>query len=642
MNHTRVTQLLGLMAGMAAAGNAYAAVVMVGDPTAGAQAADRITVSTTWTANNTYNLQDQIWVMPGATLTIEAGTVIASDTHPSHLGSLAVCKGAQIFVNGTQTNPVIMTSSNDVATWDPLAGHPTGRDPRTGHWRAVCQEWGNLTVMGEAFIGAGPPKYPNNVPTCNVNNVAAMEGLLPASGHESDVLYGGNQDNDDSGSIHYLSLRYGGKVIAVTNELNGLSLGGLGRNTEIDHVDIMNNVDDGIEIWGGTVNLKFLNIWNIGDDCFDVDQGWRGKAQFGLLVQGYSIDAGQGGGIGDNIFEIDGAEDSDAQPVTTCTIYNFTAIGQPIAGDQGTAWRANARVQYRNCIFMDLGEWLIKNDNSDGDAIPDHGYGFNGTLTFCDEWTTAYTEHSLVNACTNPDQRYQAQSAGDSSIHQGFLAEMTDSVFFRNLGQGGAPTGGAYSDSGNIANSAGNCRRGSDSLNVTNNGGSEPTRGNVVAAYVPATPNLNMPIVALGRAADVLMATSVPPNQPERRVNSIDPRAANAATTSISAAPADGFFTPAQYRGAFSPTQNWLCNWTAADAYGFNVPPPAGCALCAADIDGSGSVDVNDLLSVITHWGACPAPCPPHCTGDVAPAGGDCAVNVNDLLSVITTWGPCS
>jgi hypothetical protein len=79
----------------------------------------------------------------------------------------------------------------------------------------------------------------------------------------------------------------------------------------------MNNVDDGIEIWGGTVNLKYFSIWNIGDDSFDVDQGWRGKAQFGLIVQGYSLDANQGSGVGDNVFETDGAEDSDAQPVTT-------------------------------------------------------------------------------------------------------------------------------------------------------------------------------------------------------------------------------------------------------------------------------------------------------------------------------------
>src|SRR5689334_12672411 len=92
-----------------------------------------ITVSTTWTASNTYDLQGQIFVRPGATLTINAGTVVASDTGIG--GSLAVCRGAQIFVNGTQQNPVIMTSTADVATW-------SGGNPKTGVWRAVCNEWG--------------------------------------------------------------------------------------------------------------------------------------------------------------------------------------------------------------------------------------------------------------------------------------------------------------------------------------------------------------------------------------------------------------------------------------------------------------------------------------------------------------------
>jgi hypothetical protein len=149
-----------------------------------------------------------------------------------------------------------------------------------------------------------------------------MEGLVAAFPGDTKVLYGGGNDDDDSGSISYLSLRYGGKVVGLNNELNGLSLGGIGRNTDIHHVEIMNNVDDGIEIWGGTVNLKYFSIWNVGDDSLDIDQGWRGKAQFGLIVQGYSANAAQGSGVGDNCIEIDGAEQSDYQPVTTGTIYN--------------------------------------------------------------------------------------------------------------------------------------------------------------------------------------------------------------------------------------------------------------------------------------------------------------------------------
>src|SRR5262245_6528426 len=133
-----------------------------------------ISTSETWTSDNTYNLQNQIYVLPGASLTIQAGTIVASATlvSPFTGGSLAVCKGGQIFVQGTRTNPVIMTSKNDVATW-------TGGDPKTGTWREACNEWGNLTVMGAGYISANNHGgSTSNIPTPDPNNVAPMEGLI--------------------------------------------------------------------------------------------------------------------------------------------------------------------------------------------------------------------------------------------------------------------------------------------------------------------------------------------------------------------------------------------------------------------------------------------------------------------------------
>jgi hypothetical protein len=504
---------------------ATAMTTMLGAGLAGAAQASEIfvtqdiSVSETWTANNTYNLQDQIYVLPGATLTIEAGTLVASTTNLG--GSLAVCKGAQIFVKGTQADPVIMTSKADVATW-------TGGNPQTGTWREAASEWGNLTVMGAAYISEDA--IAGNVPTPNPNNVGAMEGLVAGFPGDTKVLYGGGDDDDDSGSIHFLSLRYGGKVIGLNNELNGLSLGGIGRDTDIDHVDIMNNVDDGIEIWGGTVNIKYFNIWNVGDDCFDVDQGWRGKAQFGLLVQGYSVDAAQGSGVGDNCFETDGAENSDWQPVTTAVIYNVTAVGQPVDGDQGTAWRDNARVQYRNSIFMDLGEQLVKIDNVDGDG--GQGYGFNGTLSWAQTWTTDFDQYSTVNAPPDPENYYKSQTSGK-------LAEIKDSVFFRNL------FATAYDE-------------------ATNRGVFDPANNNVL---IPGFDDADSPIKVLTRGAPVSKGgkTMLP-------VIDINPRPANEALVSVAGAPGDGFFTPAYYRGGFAPgnSQTWITDWTAAYAFGFS------------------------------------------------------------------------
>jgi len=535
MKNIKIALTLGILAGLAFAGAADAATDVP---------ASDISTSTTWTkANSPYRLKGQVYVTNGASLTIEAGVIVAS--LPADQGSLAITRGSKIYVMGTKDEPVIMTSTNDTNAGD---------GPGSGTWREACLEWGNLTVMGDALIANS--YISGNTATPTGLNESPMEGLTDPVKR----LYGGDNDEDDSGEIHYLSLRYGGKVIGLANELNGLSLGGIGRATDIDHVEIMNNVDDGIEIWGGTVNLKYVSIWNIGDDSFDVDQGWRGKAQFGLIVQGYSIDASQGSGVGDNCLEIDGAEDSDAQPVTTASIYNFTVIGQPATsngGDGGTTWRDNARVQYRNCIFMNVGGKVVRFDNLDGDGA--QGYGHNGTLSWAATWTTDYSHShdwaSTVNrygasepAATDfrhPQMLYQAQVDGK-------LAEIKDSVFFQNANSA------AYTEA---------TARGV--FDVANNNVQEPA---------------NSPIQGITRLLNG-GAGETKGGHTMYRVLSLNPCAANDALTSVNTAPADGFFTPVKFRGAFSKDNNWLAGWTAADEFGLIVT-----AMNAADPTATGEL----------------------------------------------------
>jgi len=505
------------------------------------QVTNDIAVATTWTCDNTYNLQNQIFVLPGASLTIEAGTVVATTPTPNGSGAIAVSTGAQIFVNGTCECPVIMTSTSDVATW-------VNGDPKTGTWREAANEWGNLTIMGAGYVSENAT--PGNVPTCDANNQAQMEGLLAAFPGDPKVQYGGGDDDDDSGSISYLSLRYGGRVLGLTNELNGLSLGGIGRGTDIHHVDIMNNVDDGIEVWGGCVNLKHFSIWNIGDDSLDIDQGYRGKIQFGLIVQGWSLDAAQGSGVGDNCIETDGAENSDWQPVTTTTMYNMTVVGQSISGDGGTAWRDNARVQYRQCLFTKLGERLVRFDNIDGDGA--QGYGHNGTLDWPSTWTTPFDQvPAHPNDC--PPGTYKAQSSGN-------LAEIKDSVFYDNNASN------AYTE----AEARG-------VVDLSQPFDQQPC-DNVLEP--PASP-----IVRIARGAPQIKG-----GLPVQQVTSLDPRAQNDATTSVGTAPNDGFFTPVGYRGAFSPTHNWLCSWTAADAFGFLQNTGGPTVYCTAKTSSAGCV----------------------------------------------------
>ncbi len=620
---------LAMMTGLAAAGSAGA--VDIGNPTPGSQAEDLLEGDHVWTANNTYNLVDQIFVMPGASLTIEAGTVVASVPTANGSGSLAVTRGGRIYVLGTECNPVIMTSTADVATW-------TGGDPATGTWREAANEWGNLTVMGDGLISAshfgGQPVGDNTKDPSGLNE-KQMEGLVAGFPGDTKVLYGGDNDDDDSGTIGYVSIRYAGRVVGLGNELNGLSLGGIGRETDIHHVEIMNNVDDGIEVWGGTVNLKYFSIWNIGDDSFDVDEGWRGKAQFGLIVQGYSRNAPQGSGVGDNCFETDGAEDSDAQPVTTAVIYNVTTIGQPFGGDHGSAWRDNARVQYRKAIFMDLGERLVSFDNVDGDGA--NGYGFNGTLSWADTWTTDW-DHSLdlgstVNGCigcspgefNSPEVLYQAQVDGR-------LAEITDSVFFNNL------HASAYTES--------------NARGVTIGGDDAPALSNYVIASSPITSLTRQVVEFCDETADCPTGTTctggiceISPGVPYpgqlrgslimQRVTEIDPRPANEALTCRFPAPDDGFFTQADYRGAFGPNENWLVGWTAADAYGMVAAPAQQCPW---DCDGSGdgNSNVSDLLALLGQYDP---QAPVVCEGGES-CDFDCngCVDVTDLLKLLAHY----
>ena len=522
-------QGLALLAtGFATVGTASAAEVLV---------TSDITTSTTWTANNTYNLQQQIFVRNGATLTIEPGVIIASDTDIG--GSLAVARGSQIQALGTAADPIIFTSKADVATW-------TGGNPQTGVWREAANEWGNLTLMGRGYISENA--VGGNVPTPNANNEGIMEGL--ASGPNR---YGGGNDDDDSGTLSYVSLRYGGKVLGLNNELNGLSLGGIGRGTDIKCIEIMNNVDDGIEIWGGCVGIKYFSIWNIGDDSFDVDQGWRGYAQFGLIVQGYSLDANQGSGVGDNIFETDGGEDSDWQPTTTATIYNCTVIGQPVGGDHATAWRDNARVQYRNMVIQDIGDDLVAFDDVDGDGA--NGYGHNGTLSWAATWTTDW-DQTPPHANDPPGNYYDFYKAHFS----GKLAEITDSVFFR-IG---------------------------DTSEATNRG-VLPGNGSNNNVLIAGSNDADAPVTSVTRGPQVTKGGQI-----MFPVVGLDPRPANEALVSADGAPnGHEFFQRKLYRGGFEPTgPTWLCGWTASDAFGFtsnSCNGPIGENYCSANNNSTGS-----------------------------------------------------
>ncbi|MBX3463265.1 MAG: hypothetical protein KF830_08840 [Planctomycetes bacterium] len=521
--------LLGTMFALSVGSAASAQVILSG--TLGTQTLNPALV---------YELNGEVFVGPGATLTIPAGTVFRSQTVAGVAAALTVARGGMIIANGTRTNPIVFTSKLDTGVFRPSA----------------TAEWGTLSICGRGYVNT--QRVATNTAVPSGSNRAEMEGLSTAGLRD----YGGNQDNDDSGSLSYCQLLYGGFNLALASELNGLSLGGVGRETDIHHIETVNNIDDGIEIWGGTVNLKYVSIWNCGDDSFDLDQGWRGKAQYGLIVQGFTTGASQGSGFGDNSFEIDGAEFCHWQPVTTATIYNFTVVGSPDpanganGGDHATEWRDNANVQFRNCLFMDTGDQLILNLGTDGEAGNSVGYGCNGTLSWAARWTTPSTTTSTVNPFPGapeltPAQAYTAQAPGN-------LIEFRDNLFYRNL----RPA--AYTEAdlrGVRAPFAGN------------------NNHNVTTTTLPIAALTRGPTVSFGGGARV-----------GQRVTFLNPLPVTPeAQLSVEWAPESlGFFDGARFRGAFGEGNNWLTGWTAMGRYGITPEDPANVDLggCRAGSQG--------------------------------------------------------
>jgi hypothetical protein len=583
--------------GLAAAASAHGAEILV---------TSDINTSTTWTKNNVYVLKADVYVNPGATLTIEAGTVVASELTTNTRAALIATKGARIVAIGTQDEPIIFTSQADYDTW-------SATNPRGVYRPTATSEWGNLTLLGAGYISEDA--VVGNTAAPNANNVAVMEGLIASGPTDTRPFYGGGNDDDNSGTLSYVSIRYGGQFVGNNVELNGLACGGVGRETIIDHIDVINNLDDGIEIWGGTVNMQYVSIWNVGDDSLDLDQGWRGKVQYGFIVQGYcKAGSTSGSGFGDNGIEMDGAERSDYQPVTSGVLYNMTVVGNPgtgsgsNGGDLATAWRDNVNMQIRQSVFTGFGEAFVRSENpSDGSG----GFGLNGTLNFQSRWSTPYSYlltagGSNINAPANPVAMYRAQVNGN-------LCEVKDTVVhnFPNTSLSNSGSTIAGLPTGPFAEA--------DFL-----GFSSKANGNVKAT--------SLPVAALTRGTTVVVSPSLSVSP----VAAIDPRAANDAANAslVAPAPNDGFFEASNFRGAFASDSVWTCGWTAADDYGLISTPREFCTVsvaCPADLNGDGEVSAADLSALLGNWGGTG-------TGDVDGSG---QVDAADLSALLGAWGNC-
>ncbi len=275
--------------------------------------------TTTWSNDTTYILDGFVFINDGDILTIEAGTMIQGKPGQGENSSaMIVAMGGKLMAEGTASQPIVFTGLGD--TYTGIDGYPVKT-------RGL---WGGLIMLGKATTNNTVQKHIEGIPESETRGV-----------------YGGTDDTDNSGSLAYVSIRHGGTEIGSGNEINGLTLGAVGSATKFNYIEVISNLDDGIEFFGGAAQLKNVLVSFVGDDSFDYDEGYHGKGQFWVALQD------ENSGTGDRCAEQDGGsgDDETAQPYAIPMIYNATYVGH---GGKLMIFRDNAGGQYVNSIFANI------------------------------------------------------------------------------------------------------------------------------------------------------------------------------------------------------------------------------------------------------------------------------------------------
>jgi hypothetical protein len=361
-------------------------------------------------------------------------------------------------------------------------------------------------------------------------------------------------DNDNSGIMTYVSIRHSGANLLVGSEINGLTLASVGRGTKIEHIEIVSCADDNIEIFGGTVDLKYCTTLYGNDDMYDYDLGWTGKAQFLFGMKADHAGTPNVSQDNDNGFECDGGDNSQLVNPSNPTIYNATILGN--AKVDGTAdnralaamnFKDAARGTLNNSVFAHFKNGL----NVESAAV---GTGNNNHNAF-HNWTVAGTQSgaplSLKVKCNtfvgvaNPMVQSASSLAAVGTVTTANTAQFTADNNLILTQAEGITAGFNYAFAINGSTNA-----------IT-------TKNDVV-------PNTGVAAFQLGAGC------------PQ--------------------APMDGFFSPANYRGAFAPSannENWLSDWT----YSQVLNSTNGVTACPTDINNDGTTDVNDFLIFSGQFG---------------------------------------
>ena len=370
-----------------------------------------ITTNTTWTNDNIYLLNGFVYVEDGADLTIEAGTLIKGDL--ASKGSLIITKTGTIHAQGTSCEPIVFTSNQ------PAGSRNYG-------------DWGGVIILGEAPINPA-------------GGSAIIEGGVDTP--EGDGSYGGANPTDNSGVFSYVRIEFPGIPFLPNNEINGLTMGGVGSGTQIDHIQVSYSGDDSYEWFGGRVNAKYLIAYRGWDDDFDTDFGYRGKVQFAYALRDPNI----ADVSGSNGYEADNdATGSSNQPFSKPLFSNVTIAGPKMNTvdvvnanyKRGGHLRRNSQVSIYNSIIMGYPEvgilidGLTTSQNAMNDSLqlknnilsghPDDyncvscDAGFNIDTWAASNNNHSYTTNALVGLIdafnlSNPDPRPSAGSVATTN-----------------------------------------------------------------------------------------------------------------------------------------------------------------------------------------------------------------------------------
>ena len=513
----------------------------------------------TFTCDKTYILDKKIYIPSGQTLNIAPGTVIkgATAATPSDATALVIERGGKIIASGTESCPIVFTAQ---------------ADPMDGTYAiSNVAKWGGVVLLGKAsnnltFAANGPyVAGAGNGKLAVADGLGVLEGFATSNIQDRFGVMQNNlnpvagetvgtfDDNDNSGIMRYVSIRHSGAILAVGNEINGITLGSVGRGTTLEHIEIVSCGDDNIEFFGGTVNIKYITGLFGNDDMFDWDLGWSGKAQFIFGMKSdltSSVDS-------DNGFEADADDNkSNNAPRSHPVLYNVTLIGNAKTtgtSDNSALAAINAKEltegEIYNSIFANFREGLnLVKSLGTGRTYPTGGESWNNWTNIPGpaSATAGNGSQSLkvvcntFVGCTNPLTNGASGAAAGTAVTSG--AEFTQFT---------------VTDKNDII--TGNTLPGFDYTFTVN------TTTNAFTAKNDVTPS------------PALSVAGCP------------------------ATPFDGFFEPAAYRGAFSSVNgdNWLSNWS----YSQVLNTTKGVRACPTDLNLDGTTNVLDFLIFAPAFG---------------------------------------